>query len=67
MNSKPFRMPCPVLLKQLDDALWEYYRRCFPQLDEGDLYDLTQGPMAVVEDTVRRLYKQKADNERREE
>lgn len=59
MNSKPFKMPFPEEYKALEDALWEYYLLCFPDLDEGDRYDLTRGPLVEVEQTVRRLYKAK--------
>jgi hypothetical protein len=58
MNSKPFKMPHPELYYRVEDALWEYYEKCFPQYDEGYRYDLTQDVLVQDEQTVKRLYKE---------
>ncbi len=58
LNKKYFRMPHWDEYKKLREAILEYYWLCFPDMDEDELYDLMQGPMIEIEQTVKRLYKQ---------
>jgi hypothetical protein len=61
VNSKPFRMPHRDAYNKVYEALHEYYWLCFPDFDEGDIYDLVRGPLVEMEDTVRRLYEEEGE------
>lgn len=60
MNSKYFKMPHPDKYEKLQDAIWDYYELCLPQLDEDERYDLSRDVLIAIEDTMRRLYKENA-------
>lgn len=59
MNSKYFKMPHFEEYKKLQDAVWDYYKLCLPQYEEDELYDLSRDVLIAIEDTMRRLYKEK--------